>query len=462
MFRILIVDDEPSISWGLTRLGEGMGHEVRAFRTAEEALAIDDAFIPDVVFLDVRLPGMDGLTAMAEFRRRWDQVAILIITAYGDLSIAVRAIREGAFDYIVKPFDLAKARKAIERAGKSAEPHKANREPQELDDPMGGTSAAMREVFHQIALAASSSASVLLQGESGTGKELAARAIHRHSERSTGPFVAVNLAALSPSLAESEIFGHVRGAFTGADHPRIGLLQQAEGGTLFIDEVADIPRTIQTKLLRVLEHNEVIPVGGNTAIKTNFRMLSATHRDIQRCVERGEFRHDLYFRLCGYAIELPPLRDRADDIEELARRFLRGVNCGTLTLADETLHELRQRPWYGNVRELRNAISHVATVVRDGVVMPEHLPPAVSVSLMRDVDGGRDGGDELARCVGSWARSILRGGALDGKIHAELVRCVEAPLFQAAFEAEQGNCASAARRLGIHRTTFRKRLEEYS
>ena len=275
--------------------------------------------------LDVRLPGMDGLAAMQHFQKAAPGVPIVVMTAYGELSTAVTAVRNGAFDYLAKPFDLAVAQRAIESALKhNARPVDA---PVRLPpkDPAGlivGASPPMQEVFKRIALVAPSDACVHVRGESGTGKELAARAIHRYSRRAAGPFVAVNMASLSPTLAESELFGHVRGAFTGAEQSRKGLLEQAGGGTIFLDEVADIPMALQVKLLRVLEFGEIVPVGGDCAVRSDFRMISATHQDLQQRVAEGTFRHDLYFRLITFEIELPPLRQRREDIGPLAEHFL--------------------------------------------------------------------------------------------------------------------------------------------
>ena len=328
MSKLLVVDDEQSICWGLTRLGESLGHEVVAASSAEQAFHEVERQRPDAVILDVRLPGMDGLTAIERFQKQLGSVPIIVITAYGDLRTAVEAVRRGAFDYIAKPFDVDKVKVALVRALVSGREKAVNTPAPLAVEGMVGRSPAMQEVYKRIALAAASDASVLLTGESGTGKELAARAIHRYSRRASGPFVAVNVAALTPLAAESELFGHVRGAFAGADEDRVGRLVQASGGTLFLDEVSEIPLPTQVKLLRALEHHEVVPVGARQAVPIDFRMISATrHRLIERANE-ARFRHDLLFRLGAFQIELPALGERREDIADLATYFIESLANG--------------------------------------------------------------------------------------------------------------------------------------
>lgn len=460
MARLLIVDDEQSICWGLTRLAQKMGHEAATASSAEEALQMLDAARPDTIVLDVRLPGMDGLAAMARFRERLGDVPIVVVTAFGELTTAVAAVRNGAFDYLNKPFNLEVAQRTIERALESrriATPARSAEVPRDLQ--LIGSSAPMQEVFKRIALVAASDACVHLRGESGTGKELAARAIHRYGRRADGPYVAVNIASLSPSLAESELFGHVRGAFTGADQARRGLLEQADGGTIFLDEVADIPMPLQVKLLRALEHGEVLPVGAERPVLADFRIVSATNRNLAECVAQGTFRHDLYFRLITFEIDLPPLRRRREDIAPLVDYFLDRLASQTgatrPVLSEETLAELHRRPWYGNVRELRNAVEHAMILARGGVIAPDHLPaptpPSVSAGLVQE--------DTLASLVRQWAESQLHGTSDPGDLYDQLMKIVEPPLFAAALEASGNQYATAARKLGIHRATLRKKVE---
>ncbi|MEX2170483.1 MAG: sigma-54 dependent transcriptional regulator [Pirellulales bacterium] len=464
MSSVLVVDDEPAICWGITRLGESLGHKVLAASSAEQALAQVEKQQPDVVILDVRLPGMDGLTAIERFQDLCGNVPIIIITAFGDLPSAVAAVRRGAFDYIAKPFDADKIRAALVRALASRlglELLVPERLPQV--EGMIGRSSAMQEVFKQIALVAAAHAPVLITGESGTGKELAARAIHRYSDRGDGPFIAVNVASLSPALAESELFGHVRGAFTGAEVARVGLLAQAHGGTLFLDEVADIPLPTQVKLLRALEHGEVLPVGGRELVQTNFRVVSATHRSLDERMKEGSFRHDLYFRLCAFQICLPPLRQRVEDIAELASYFAMILTSspGTASrvVSPEALAELERRPWHGNVRELRNAIEHALILARGRAIMSEHLPPPVNLTTTIEPTENVDG--QIAVVVQNWSREKLDDPQWNGRVYERLLDVIEPPLLEAALDRHHGQCATAARQLGIHRTTLRKLLSEH-
>jgi two-component system nitrogen regulation response regulator GlnG len=326
---------------------------------------------------------------------------------------------------------------------------------------MVGRSPAMQSVYKQIAFAAAAEAPVLLCGESGTGKELAARAIHRYSARGAGPFVAVNVAALNAAIAESELFGHVRGAFTGAEEARSGLLAMADGGTLFLDEVADIPLPTQVKLLRALERGEMLPVGGNEPIRSNFRVISATHRNLLRQVDAGAFRHDLYFRLCAFQVELPPLRTRTDDIPELAHHFVRALSKSTrpgFGISTEALQELSTRPWRGNVRELRNAIDHALIVARGKVIVPDDLPQSTSIATPVE---GEDRDEGLVTAVRRWAEHIVDSKEQSGAIYDRLLEVVEPPLFAEAMKRNKAQFATAARALGIHRTTLRKKLADH-
>jgi two-component system nitrogen regulation response regulator GlnG len=319
----------------------------------------------------------------------------------------------------------------------------------------------MQAVFKQIALVAPSSACVHLRGESGTGKELVARAIHRYSRRADGPFIPVNLAALNASLAESELFGHVKGAFTGADLPRKGLLEQADGGTIFLDEVADVPAALQVKLLRTLEHGEVWPVGADKPRFSDFRLISATHQDLRQKVAEESFRHDLYFRLVTFELELPPLRNRSEDIAKLAQHFLSRLaertGIANASLAAETLSELERRPWFGNVRELRNTLEHALVLARGGAIEIGHLPtPATQTT-------GKQGASPMAlkRVVEDWARNQITTSSEGADLYQKFLNVVEPPLLNSIVEHYRGQVATAARVLGLHRTTLKKKLDDY-
>ncbi|HVC98701.1 MAG TPA: sigma-54 dependent transcriptional regulator [Pirellulales bacterium] len=461
MSHVLIIDDEESICWALRRLAREDGHEVSVASSAEDALELAVGKGCDLVVLDIRLPGMDGLTALSRFRQLLPDTPVVVITAFGSLATAVEAVRNGAFEYLTKPFDLEQALAVIRRAltqralaQRALADHPSRPLPQsESNDELVGTSPAMQEVFKRIALAAPSRASVLITGESGTGKELVAQAIHRHSPRADGPLVPVNLAALSPTLVESELFGHVRGAFTGADFERKGLLEMAHGGTVFFDEAGDIPLPVQVKLLRALEQQETTPVGGVNARPTEFRVVAATHRDLRREVCDGKFREDLYFRLAVFEIQLPSLRERVDDIPALAERFLRQIRpavAPAVAISEAALDELRRRPWPGNARELRNAIEHAALLARNGPILPEHLP-----SIVASLPGG---GSDVDTAVREWALARLADEVPPENLYQQLLDLVEPPLLDAVLERTGQNRVAAANVLGIHRATLRKKL----
>jgi len=475
MSRILIVDDEESICWAFREFLADEGHEVDIAATAEEGLRLADGGSLDAVVLDVRLPGMDGLTALGRFRERIGSVPVIVITAFGNLDTAVRAIEGGAYDYLVKPFDLDQAGAVLKRALEKARPSKARRggpgagpgreleqssEPGVAPGTLIGASPAMQELFKSIALVAPTDVPVLITGESGTGKELVARAIHRHSGRHGGPFLPVCLAALSPSLVERELFGHVRGSFTGAVQDQKGLLELAHGGTVLLDEVGDIPTLLQVKLLRTLEHREVTPVGDATPRPTNIRLIAATNRPLAELMATGQFRDDLFYRLSVFPIHLPPLRDRPDDIPLLAEHFLKQAHLPNVAdgLSSEVLAELRARPWPGNVRELRNAIEHAAIVARGRPIRVEHLPAPFP--------GSTSARPPVARTIQEqatlWAREETRTVSPDeSPIYERFLTLVEPPLLQVVLERCQGNRAAAAQMLGIHRATLRQRLRKY-
>ncbi|HZT79868.1 MAG TPA: sigma-54 dependent transcriptional regulator [Gemmataceae bacterium] len=460
--HILIVDDEEAVCWALSRALAREGHSVAVAASAEEALKQADRRRPDAVVLDVRLPGMDGLTALGELRRRTGDAPVIVITAFGNLSTAVRAVEGGAFDYLAKPFDLGQAVEAVSRALQRRAlpaPAPAGADGQAAAEPeeIVGRSPAMQAVFKRIALAAPRDSSVLITGESGTGKELVARAIHRYSGRRDRPFLPVHVAALNPNLVESELFGHVKGAFTGAAQSRPGLLALADGGTIFLDELADIPLPVQVKLLRVLEHAEVLPVGGNQPQPLDIRILAATHQDLARRVADGSFRHDLFFRLNVFQIHLPPLRERVEDLVPLAEHFLRRFEPRALPLLPEAVRYLESLPWFGNVRELRHALEHAAIVARGGPLLPEHfpkLPPGPQAATPAE---------QVAAAVRLWFADRVRaaGAEQPADLYGELLRLVEPALLEEVMRRLQGNRWVAARWLGLNRATVRKKLGLY-
>jgi two-component system nitrogen regulation response regulator GlnG len=460
MAHLLIVDDEESICWCLARLCAELGHTAATAAPAEDALVLARSRAPDAIMLDIRLPGVDGLTAMHSLRGAAGAIPVIVMTAHGNLDTAVRALRNGAFEYLTKPFDLQQAAETIRRAIAQAQvkplPAEAASLPS-LPDELLGASPAMQQVFKRIAIVAPSDIPVLITGESGTGKELVARAIHRHSLRSSSPLLSVNLAALSPTLMESELFGHVRGAFTGAETGRRGLLELGDGATVFFDEIGDIPAAVQVKLLRVLEQHEVTPVGDTTPRETRFRVIAATNRELGHRGPQGAFREDLFFRLAGFEIALPPLRARIEDIPLLAEHFLRLALAAGATatgFTPEALAELTTRPWPGNVRELCHAVEHAALLARGGPIAPQHLPPARELAAAESHDPSAT----LQQAVRAWAAAQLSAAALPHDLYECFLAEVEPPLFDAALQKTSQNRSAAADVLGIHRATLRKRL----
>jgi two-component system nitrogen regulation response regulator GlnG len=450
--HVLIVDDEEAVCWALSRGLDRDGYSVATAASAEEAFELAARRQPDVVFLDVRLPGLDGLTALAQLREIAGDAPVIVITAFGDLTTAVKAVQEGAFDYLTKPFDYEQALKAVERAV-HARNSRADDTPASSTEGSAaeivGRGPAMQAVFRRIALVAPRDACVLITGESGTGKELVARAIHRYSSRAAGPFLAIHVAALNPQLVESELFGHVKGAFTGADQPHKGLLKLADGGTVFLDELADIPLSVQVKLLRVLEQAELFPVGSTQSETLNVRLLAATHQDLTRQVQEGSFRHDLFFRLNVFEIHLPPLRERTEDLPLLVEHFLRLMNSSSPVPA-ATLAFLARQRWPGNVRELRNALEHAVIVAQGAPLLPEHLPAPGSVAIEPD--------DRLAQVLTDWVRQRI--ARTSGELHLDTIKLVETALLAEVMRSVNGNRVQAARLLGLSRTTLRKKLAE--
>jgi two-component system nitrogen regulation response regulator GlnG len=459
--HILVVDDEEAVCWALKRALTQEGHQVAVAASAEEAFTKAAQQPPDTVILDVRLPGLDGLSALGRLRELSGNAPVIVVTAFGNLTTAVRAVEGGAFDYLAKPFDLNQALDAVNRAlQRRALPEQALpvAEPEPATDEIVGHSPGMQVVFKRIALVAPRDACVLITGESGTGKELVARAIHRHSPRRDRPFLPVHIGALNPSLVESELFGHVKGAFTGAAQARSGLLTLAEGGTIFLDELADIPLPVQVKLLRVLEHNEVLPVGGNQPQPLDIRILAATHQDLSRQMAEGQFRHDLFFRLNVFQVHLPPLRERPEDIVPLAEHFLRRFEPRALPLLPQTVRFLEGQTWLGNVRELRNALEHAAIIARGGPLLPEHFPIAVGGAAPANP------AEVLAAAVRQWVAARIRecGPEAPSDLYGELLRCVEPPCLDEVMRRLQGNRWVAAKWLGLNRATVRKKLGLYN
>lgn len=458
MSKILVVDDEPAICWGIEQLAKTLGHDVEVAASAEQGLQLAAETNFDLLLLDVRLPGIDGLTAIPKFRKCMASAPIVVMTAFGDLATAVSAVQNGAFEYLLKPFDLAEVRATINRAFSVAFTP-TRQDPVDPGGEMLGQSYAMQEVFKRIALAASSEVSVLLLGEGGVGKEEAARAIHRHSTRSTGPFVVVHVAALSPTVAEAELFGYAAGESSGLPQSRSGLLIQASGGTLYLDELTDFPLSLQAKLIQALDQCEVLPLGAVRPVGTNIRVISATSQDLPTRVQSGLFRQDLHYRLSGFEIAIPPLRERVDDILPLAQHFMMVLRGGEVRMAEKTQKELVQRKWFGNLSELRDALEHAIALSQSGVIFPEHLPaPLPRVTAESESIAAKESLEQLARLR---AADLLSDPRMEGLVYERFLEEVEPALLQSAMDRFANEYAPAARALGLHRTTLKRKLDQY-
>jgi two-component system response regulator AtoC len=387
MARILIADDDEASCELFAEVLEREGYRVDQVQTGDEALTRLREKLHDLLLVDVRMPGMTGLEVTRAVRKEYPCLPILVMTAFGSMETAVEAIHEGAFDFISKPMNLEELKKTVARALPQQQlqvSRKKRSEEIEEGDQFGaviGRSPAMVDVYKTIARVAPTKSTVLILGESGTGKELIARAIHQHSSRAARPFVAVDCGALTESLLESELFGHVRGAFTGAVSDKKGVFEEAEGGTCFLDEINDINLNLQAKLLRVLQEHEVRRVGAPKSIKVDVRMVAATNKELEHLVSKGALREDLYYRLKVVSIYLPPIRERPEDIPSLAEHFLRRYShdAGKLvtSISNEAMKLLCDYPWPGNVRELENVIERAVALSRQSLLTTEDLPVEV-------------------------------------------------------------------------------------
>jgi two-component system, NtrC family, response regulator AtoC len=442
--RVMVVDDDAETLALLREVVAKEGYQVEIAEDAETALRRLGEWQPDLVITDIHMPGMDGLALLAAVREKAPDILVILLTAYGSLKTAVDAIKAGAFDYLSKPFVVDDIRLVVRRA---LEHKKLLRENRSLRDQLReryrfdhlvGSSPGMVEVYKLVARVADSDSTVLIQGESGTGKELIARAIHANSARSDGPFVAIDTGSLAETLLESELFGHERGAFTGAVATKKGLLEQAHLGTCFLDEIADLSPVMQSKLLRSLQEREIRRVGSETARAIDVRIIAASKKELKPLVEAGTFREDLYYRLEVVTIVLPPLRDRVEDIPLLSQYFVdkygRTKERPVTGLSPETIPLLTRYAWPGNVRELEHVIERAIALTPHPIVTPEDLPEAIRAATLHD----------NARARG-W-------GTLEN---------VEKDYIQRVLEAHHHDHGQAAAILGIHRKTLLRKLRQY-
>jgi two-component system nitrogen regulation response regulator GlnG len=460
MKPVWIVDDDRSIRWVLEKALAREGIAYQSFSSAYEVLQALASSQPQVLVSDIRMPGESGLLLLNKVKERYPQLPVIIMTAYSDLESAVAAFQGGAFEYLPKPFDVDHALALIRRATTEA-PEGVVAEPAAESPEMLGQAPAMQEVFRAIGRLAQSSATVLITGESGTGKELVARALHRHSPRAAGPFVAINTAAIPKDLLESELFGHERGAFTGAQSSRRGRFEQAEGGTLFLDEIGDMPPDLQVRLLRVLSDGEYYRVGGHAPLKSNLRIIAATHQNLEERVRQGLFREDLMHRLNVVRLRLPPLSERREDIAPLTRHFLRksarDLAVETKTISDDALRALASYSYPGNVRQLQN-MCHWLTVMAPGQrIGVADLPPEVRAAPVSDA--GAEAGESGWRAAldQELARALGRGEAAVGD---RLEKEFEKTLILRALAHTGGHRMEAAQRLGWGRNTLARKIQE--
>jgi two-component system nitrogen regulation response regulator GlnG len=464
--RILVVDDDESVRWGLRKALERARYRVDEATDGLVGLEAGSEAEVDLVLLDVRLPGRDGLLVLRELHKRRPDLPVIMMTAHGTLQVAVEAMKQGAYDYIGKPFDvdelLVVVEKALEVRALTREVERLRRaaEPAFALEGIVGGSPPIQQIFKAVAQVAATDLTVLLRGESGTGKELIARAVHENGRRKGRPFVPVNCAAIPRELLESELFGHEKGAFTGAVALRRGRFEQAEGGTVFLDEIGDMDLSLQTKLLRVLQERRIERLGGEGSVPVDVRIIAATNQDLEAAVARRGFREDLFYRVNVVSIHLPPLRDRRDDIPVLAQHFLgrfaqeQGVPLKVVS--PEALALLAAYRWPGNVRELENAVKRAAALAPTPMILPAHLPDALRAPAAPEVEGADWAGFPVA-----WMRNelIRLQESRDGHLYEHFVGCVERPLLELLLRRTGGNQLKAAALLGINRNTLRKRIK---
>ena len=406
--KVWVVDDDQSVRWVLEKALKQADMETRSFERAEHLLAAIDEDAPDVLITDVRMPGMSGLALLERLRTTRPELPIIVITAHSDLENAVAAYKGGAFEYLPKPFDIDEAVELVHKAARSSGAEKETAtQPHAAIASMIGQAPAMQEVFRSIGRLAGSSMTVLITGESGTGKELVARALHDHSPRSNKTFVALNTSAIASELLESELFGHEKGSFTGADSRRIGRFEQADGGTLFLDEIGDMSPALQTRLLRVLAESEFYRVGGQTPIKVDVRVIAATNQDLARAVKESRFREDLFHRLNVIRINTPPLRQRREDIPLLLNHYLaeaaEEIGTPKKAIDADALDALQAYSWPGNVRQLVNATRRLTVTAPGGVITAQDIP-----SDLGGKESPQRAAKEWTRMLAAWAEKEIR------------------------------------------------------
>ncbi|MCX8116845.1 MAG: sigma-54 dependent transcriptional regulator [Desulfobacterota bacterium] len=465
MQTILVVDDDKSIRYSLMRMLEGE-YTVLTAPNGEEALSQMKASSPDLILMDIRMPGRGGIEVLKEIKAIDPKALVILMTAYGTTETAIEAMKHGAFDYILKPFPIQQMRELVQKAMTlrrlmkqevTVAPEPA---PQREEEQIVGSSPKMQEIYKVIGQVAPSDVTVLLRGESGTGKELIARAIYQHSLRSNHLFMPVNCAAIPDTLLESELFGHEKGAFTGALTRRIGKLEQCHGGTVFLDEIGDMSLSTQAKLLRVLQEKCFERLGGRETIRVDIRLIVATHKDLEEMILRGEFREDLYYRLNVVSIKIPPLRERKEDIPALVsyflRRFNRELKKEISGVTPAALEKILAYHWPGNVRQLENVVKRAMLFCQGDWILEDHL-------LLEGEEKQEGTADRLPKNLEGLYDALFEALAPKSSIRGDLdlISAIEKEMILRALRKTKGNQVQAASLLGINRSTLRGKMEKY-
>jgi nitrogen regulation protein NR(I) len=470
MNKLLLIDDETDVQYSFTRIFDSSEVELTTASSGEEGLKLIPKIKPDLVLMDIRMGGMSGLETLRKIRTADPRLLVILMTAYGTTQMAIEAMKLGAYDYLLKPFEVPRLKEIVLNALKAARDMKQVVSYQPLleseDYELGivGRSESMQQVFKLIGQLAATDATALVTGESGTGKELVARAIYHHSNRSAQPFLAVNCAAIPEQLLESEMFGHERGAFTGATLQRVGKFEQCNGGTIFLDEIGDMTPATQTKILRVLQSGTFERVGGNQPLKVDVRVIAATNKPLEQAVAARQFREDLFYRLNVVRIHIPPLRERREDIPLLVNYFLKKLahdqQLEPKSVATNVIRVLEKYHWPGNVRELENALRHAHVMAKGDAILIGDLPSEISgqggVGAAPGVVGASEG---AASDSAAMARQLFQWARRDPKL--KIIPAVERELIIHALKETDNNQVQAAKLLGITRATLRKRIEKF-
>jgi nitrogen regulation protein NR(I) len=486
--RVLIIDDEKDVHYSFRRLLEKEPLDILSAESGDEGIRMTRKSHPDLIVMDIRMGQQSGLDTLKELRQINPRQVVIMMTAYGTSQTAIEAMKLGAYDYVLKPFDiphlknlLAEALAVARGIQQEAAPFPAKATAEDPRQAIVGNSPAMQQVYKLIGQVASTNATILITGESGTGKELAARAIYQNGARQTKPFIAINCAAIPENLLESELFGHEKGAFTGALAQRIGKFEQCDGGTLFLDEIGDMPLTTQTKILRVLQEGEISRVGSNQSVKTDVRIITATNKDLWHAVQRKEFREDLFYRLNVVRLNLPPLRERTTDLPLLVAYFINKYRLrqptGPTQIADDAMAAMMRHSWPGNVRELENCVQRAMVLASGNTITLANLPEEIARGQRTSNSGQTTSttaaatpvstpsekpaaGTELSKDVLSGAFETLFNFARQDK-QFKLLPAAERELIVRALAATSGNQVQAANLLGITRATLRKRVDKF-